>query len=148
MSNVTPRQFTDDLLTSFTTFWAGRTPLAYPNVDFDPASEVGDDPSAAWVRIFIQGADPGVQRFSNSVQNDHYARAGRVVYEIYVRQAASTDLAYDLADAILEWFQKPEVPNALFLNFSDPVEIGPDGTWFQVTLSADWVYFTDRPARS
>lgn len=147
MSYVSPLQFQNDFLSAFTTFWAARTPIAYPNVNFDPAEAVGSAMDAAWVRVYLLGeVDPGQVRYSNSVQSDHFGRTLVVTFEVYVRQNTSLDQSYTLIDAVLEFLQKPDVPNMIITNTSSPVEIGPDGTWFQVTVSAGLLYYTDRPA--
>lgn len=144
MSDVTPLDFSNALRTAFNTFWAARTPIAWPNKDFDPAREVGDDADAAWVRFASVGDTDGNQRYSGSVDRAHFSRSGIATIEVYVRQQQTTDLAYTLANAALQFFEKPGVANALFGNISSPVEIGNDGTWFQLTVSANWTYFTDR----
>ncbi len=146
MSYVSPLAIQNALLESFTTFWAARTPIAYPNSNFDPAALLGDDLEAAWVRVYLLGdVEPGQVRYSNSVASDHFSRSMTITFEVYVRQNTSMDQPYTLIDNVLEYLQKPDVPNAIFTNISSPVEIGPDGVWFQVTVSADLLYYTDRP---
>ena len=149
MSDVTPKAFRDDLLGSFTTFWAANNPtvpVAYPNLPFDP-EDAGEDADAAWVRLFIAGTDEqGQQRFSNSVGQTHWHRSGKLTIEIYVREGSSTDRAYDLASSVLLWLENSGATYAMLSNISAPVEIGPDGTWFQLSLFADWLYLTDRAA--
>lgn len=149
MSELKHNEFQDAVNGSFTTYWAARTPIAYANKTFDPAEEVGDEDDAAWVRLALVGSDDGgQQRFSNSVDRNHFSRNGRVVVEIYVRQGTSNQRAYTLAEDVLTWMENPVpgVANTVLSNLTAPVEIGSDGTWYQVTVTADWVYYTDKAA--
>ncbi len=144
MSNVTPLAFRDSIFTAFSAFWAGRTQIAAPNVAFDPA-EIPED-ETAWVRLYILGDVQGQSRLSRSVNPDHFARSGIFTIEVYVREDGDLDEAYTLADAALEFLESPGVAASNFSNVSTPQEFGPDGTWFQVTVSAAFVYWTDRAA--
>jgi len=149
MSDVTPRTFRDDLLGAFNTYWTALhsdVPIAFPNVVFDP-EDVGESDTGAWVRVAIVGSSEGGQiRYSNSVARNHWQRNGKITFEVYVREQASTDRIYDLVDDIALFLENPGSDFAVISNISAPVELGPDGTWFQVSLSADWLYFTDRAA--
>lgn len=149
MSDVTPIAFRDDMLGAFRTFWLARNPtvpVAYPNLPFDPES-AGEAVDAAWIRITIQGnAAPGQQRFSNSVARTHWHRNGTVAIEVYVREGGSTDRCYALANDVAQWMENPGMTYAMLRNLGSPVEIGPDGTWYQLSLSADWMYLSDRTA--
>jgi hypothetical protein len=145
MSNVTALQFRDSLFNAFAAFWAGRTQIAAPNVDFDPDKLPAGE--TAWVRLFILGDPEGGQvRLSSSVQPDHFQRSGTSTVEVYVRQGGDLDEAYTLAEAVMEFLESPGVAAAKFSTLSQPQEFGPDGTWFQVSVSASWLYWTDRAA--
>jgi hypothetical protein len=144
MSEVTALEFRDRLFTAFDTFWAGRTLIAAPNVDFDP-SKLPDD-ATAWVRLYILGSTEGQGRSSNSVSRNHWNRSGAFTIEVYVRQGGDLDEAYTLAEAAMEFLEKPDVADAWFTQITPPQEFGPDGAWFQVTVAASWVYWTDRAA--
>jgi len=149
VSDVTPLAFQDSLLGAFKTYFEAlypTIPISYPNKHFDTA-DAGDDDDATWVRIYILGSnDAGVIRYSNSVARNHFQRNGFVTVEIYTRQGGSLARPYAVANDILRFFENPGVPNALFSNLSAPQETGPDGSWFQLTVRADWLYFTDRSA--
>jgi hypothetical protein len=149
VSDITPKAFRDDLLGSFETFWTANNPtvpVAYPNLPFN-SEDAGEASDAAWVRLFIAGtAEEGQRRFSSSIERTQWHRAGKLTIEIYVREGSSTDRAYDLASSVALWLENSGASYAILSNISAPVEIGPDGTWFQVALSADWLYITDRAA--
>ncbi len=144
MSNVTPLAFRDSLFTAFAAFWADRTQIAAPNVAFDPSEIPADE--TAWVRLYILGNTEGQARLSGSVNPDHFSRSGIFTVEVYVREGGDLNEAYTLAEAVIEFLESPGVPASNFRNISPPQEFGPDGTWFQVTVSAAFVYWTDRAA--
>lgn len=147
MSDVTPTIFRDAVFAAFDTFWADRTPVAYPNLEFDPDSAFptpgADD---AWARLFLLGSADGMERYSSSVLSNHWSRSGVLTLEAYGRQGGSTDRVYELADAFMQWLENPGVANTVFSEITQPQEVGPDGTWFQVVVTANWLYFTDRAA--
>ena len=54
------------------------------------------------------------------------------------------DAALTLLDAAGHFLEAPGVQNFWFTNIGTPIPIGNDGAWWQITLSAEWHYFTDR----
>ena len=144
MSNVTALEFRTALFTAFDTFWADRTQIAPPNVPFDPDKIPEGD--TAWVRLYILGAEGGQERLSQSVDPHHFSRSGIFTVEVYAREGADTDEAYELAEAAIEFLENPGVDASAVSNISSPRELGRDGAWFQVSVSASWVYWTDRAA--
>lgn len=144
MSTVTALEFRNRVLTAFDTFWADRTQIAPPNVEFDPDQIPTGE--TAWVRLFILGSDEGQDRYSNSVARNHFRRAGRFTVEVYVREGADTDEAYALAEAAIEFLESPGIDDSMFSEITPPQEFGRDGAWFQVAVSCTWVYWTDRAA--
>ena len=145
MSEVTALAFRDSLFNAFNTFWAGRTEIAAPNVDFDPDELPESD--EAYVRLFIQGDLVGQTRLSNSIARAHFSEEGLFTIEVYVREGTDLDLAYQLGQAAQDFLSKPGVADSNFSNVSPPREIGLTGDgWFQVVVSAAWLYWTDRAA--
>lgn len=144
MSEVTALDFRNTLFTAFDTFWAKRTQIAPPNVAFNPDTLPTGE--TAWVRLYILGDATGQVRFSRSVTPHHFQRSGLFTVEVYVREGTDLDQAYALAEAAQEFLAKPGVANSNFFNVSQPQEIGPIGAWFQVSVTAAWLYWTDRAA--
>lgn len=144
MSEVTALDFRNTLFTAFETYWAGRTEIQVPNVDFDP--ETLPDTEEAYVRLFILGDEDGQTRLSNSIDRAHFQNAGIFTIEVYVRKGIDLDLGYQLAQAAIDFLQKPGVADSNFTNISPPRELGPTGAWFLVSVSASWLYWTDRAA--
>ncbi len=142
MSDITPLLLRNSILTAFDTFWAQRTPIAVPNVAFDPDKVDGD----AWARVTITGRPEGEARHSHSVARTALSREGDLTIQVSVRSGTDLDLAYALTDAVIEWMGKPSLATAYFTKVGTPIELGDTGAWFQVSVSATWLYFTDKAA--
>lgn len=144
MSNVTPKAFQDEVMTSFASFWAGRSPIASPNKGFDrsklPAS------TQAFIEWTIIGRPDGERRLSHSVERNHFRREGTITFTANARSGLGLDPCYDLLDAVQDWLTGTSLTTAIFLNLGSPIPLGDDGAFYQVSLSAGWVYLTDRPS--
>lgn len=144
MSQIAPVDFRDNLFSAFSTFWAGRTPVAYPNKTFKPEEVAGD----LWVELTIAGGNPGQQSIGDSVNSGkNFQRTGTFGVLIYQRQNTGTRAAYEAADAVKQFMESPRamgVPNTVFTSISEPQEVGPDGVWWQLNQTCTFVYFTDR----
>ena len=142
--------FQEDVLGTFKTYWEALhadVPIAYPGVEFNPAEDVPEDDDAAWLRIWIRGnAEQSQTRYSNSLSTNFWMRKGRITFEVYAREDNGATRAYALVNDASKWLENSGCAFAMFGNISAPVEVGPDGTWFQVSISADWSYLTDRAA--
>lgn len=139
--DATPTTFRDSVFAAFDTFWAARTPVAWPNDQFDPESlPLADD--TAWARLSLLGsAEPETNHGSGI-----FRRTGTVTVEIYVRARTATDKLYELSDAALEFIERAAGSSVKdgFLRGGRLVEIGPDGTWYQANVVGDYLYFTER----
>ena len=140
MSNVTAVAFRDSVFAAFDAFWLDRTSVEWQGKPFDPGT------LASYASVHLQGTPGGQTRYSNSVDPHHFSRAGTFTVTCSVRQDRSTDTVYALAEAATQFMEKPSIADAVFSNVSPPVELGPDGTWFKVSVSSDYLYFTDRAA--
>ena len=140
-ADATPLSFRDSDFTSFSTFWAARTVIRWPNVPFDPQVDVPAADSA-FVGVNLLGASGGEGR--QGVKS--FMREGSMTIQIYTRAGRSTDEVYSLANAVLEFFELRSTTKAEdgYFKAARSVEIGPDGTWYQLDVTADYIYFTNR----
>lgn len=148
MTILSLKDFGNELYGSFDTYWTQvrpEVPVAYPNRVFDP-EDVGIEDSGAWVRLYSLATsdETGNARFGRSSDPAVFYRSGILTVEVYIRVGQSTDLAYDLADDVLAWMEKPDMATVFLTNLTGAQEVGPDGTWFQIATGATWQYFTDR----
>jgi hypothetical protein len=143
MAGLTPSEFRDALFEAFESYWASRTPIAWPNKQFDPDS-IGEADNDAYVKPVIQGIPEGQAMIGAS---GYFQRTGLIIVNVYTRTGTSTDRAYALADNVLEFFEDPvpDVAEAIF-NRLGIQEFPPGEAWFQVSVTANYLYFTDRGA--
>ena len=140
--DATPATFQDSILASFTTLWAGRTPIAHVNLPFDPdtafSPKTNDD---AYVRISFLNDSDGEQNRGSSI----FERRGVVTVQIYARAGQGSDVIQAHVDAVLGFMElnSADVKDG-YINRPRVIEIGSNGTWFEIDVTASWVYFTSR----
>lgn len=148
MSEVTYQAFQDEIMDAFAAFWAGRTQIESPNRPFDRAKVPESD--LAYVAWTIQGETggegAGEERWSHSVARNHFSRRGPIVFTANVRDEAGIDPAYSILTDCSKFLETVVTPHAIFQEIGTPLSLGSDGAWWQVSLSAQWLYFTDRPS--
>jgi hypothetical protein len=141
VAGLTPQGWEDAAFAAFAAFWAAETPIAYPNVPFNPETEVGDDPAAAWVRLVVQvgsQAPIGTSGFR--------FREGVLGIEIHARAEQSRARLDEVADLALRFFEEANVEATTFQEVVGPEEIGSDGAWYQCNVRAGFRYLTHRGA--
>ena len=146
MSTISLRDFEKEVLEAFASFWrtgAGFTTvpqIADPNGVFDRSKAGG--PFIEWL---IQGSPDGETRYSHSVEPNHFARRGTIVFTANVPVRSGDGFAFDMLDQVDYWLTAVSLPNGIFTGVGTPLSLGDDGSFHQVSLSANWLYFTDRP---
>ncbi len=138
MPIISDVQFRDNVFTAFTTFWAGRSTIAWPNVEFDP--ETVDE----YIELQLIGDPAGQTPVGTSTFQQTKRRVGTVAFSIYVRENTSLDTAYARSEAVKEFLENPRaISNTTFTGIGQQ-EVGPDGVFFQVNVTAAYAYYTDR----
>lgn len=144
MSDVTPTIFQDEVMDAFATYWAGRTQIQSPNDNFNRAKVPEADPG--FIQWFILGDPGGQERWSSSVARNHFSRLGKITFTANTPIRVGLDPAYTMLDAVGFWLEASVLDHAIFSGVGTPLPLGDDGAWTQVSLSANWLYFTDRPS--
>jgi hypothetical protein len=144
MPDITPIDIQDEIMDGFATFWAARSQIGSPNEPFERAKVPADDD--AYVEWTMIGNVDGEQRYSHSVERNHFSRNGIITFTANVRLRLGLDPALSLLDAVGNFLETYHLANAIFTNLGTPIPLGDDGAWHQVSLSANWLYFTDRPS--
>ena len=128
----------DLLLTRIKSLWdsnAGGAPLYYDNQDVDRP----DSPTLFGRAIVRHGRGTrttlGINRFR---------RFGTVYVQIFVPQGTGTVTIRDLSDDIAGGLENIPASFGVRIQDVDINELGSDGTYFQVNISADFTY--DRQA--
>lgn len=128
----------DALLTLIKSTWdsnAGGAPLYYDNQDVDRP----DSPT-----LFGRAIVRHVRGTRTTVGNTMFRRFGTVYVQIFVPQGTGTAEIRQLSDVIAHTIE--EAPASLGVRIQDVsvIELGSDGVYFQVNVSADFTY--DRQA--
>lgn len=116
--------------------------LAWENVKFDPEDEFPTSKQTdSYVRFNLQHT-PG-DSGNASLGNRYFRRNGVIIVQVFVRANTGRALSNAVVDAVLLFFEQTSVPGIWFRGQS-PSEAGDDGSWFQVNVSAEFVYDTLR----
>jgi len=144
MPVLTPQDFTDQFFAAFDAFWTDQTTVAWPNKTFDP-DVTGPAQGAAYVRPSIVDAIEGQVPQTSSVSPALNTRAGNVGFEIFTRGEGSLDQSNALRDDAMTFLERVprSVLGAIFSKRGIQT-IGFNGVWYQVNVSAAFLYFTDR----
>jgi hypothetical protein len=131
---TTHAEATDELLDLFTTGWADRTEVAYPNVDFTPPED------AAWVRVTIQHT-AGRQVSLGSPGARTFRRFGTIFAQIFTVEGTAAQEALDLAGVAVTILEGVQFASGLQLQAATIDEVGPDGhgRW-QVNVSVPFYF--------
>ncbi len=143
MSEITFQAAQDEVMSNFATYWAGRTYIQSPN---RPSVRSKIDPTEGYIEWLMTGAAGGQTQASHSVDRNHFQRDGTLTFTANApkNDKGGTDLATNLLEAALHFIEAWKLPNVRFRNLGTFVPLGDDGTYAQVSVSADWFYFTDR----
>lgn len=145
MSEVTQDAWDSRVMTAFKTYWDTVHPgvqIASPNRDFEPAKIPAD------VKTYLEWADVGLDqtRYSHSVARNHFSRTGVFTFTAHVRLGEKLKLATDLVETCGRFFETVVIADGYFQKVGVPLDLGHDGAWHQVSISGNWLYFTDRPS--
>lgn len=135
-----PSAFEKAVFGAFGIVWANLTQIDAPNVYFDPNNK------SAYVKIRILG-DPGpTPRYGGSTNIKIFNRRGLFQAQCFVPKDTGTVFVYSMVERALKFMEsvKP-VDSVVFSEITAPEEVGIDGPWFQVAVSAQWSYFSQRP---
>jgi len=124
----------DALLTQITNVWsanANGAPLYYDNQDVDRPER-----PSMFGRAIVRHATAT----RTTVGNNRFRRFGTVYVQLFVPQGTGTTIIRELSDAIAHSLE--ESPSSLGIRIGDVDinELGSDGTYFQINVSADFNY--------
>jgi len=141
---VTPQTFADAVFGAFNTFWASRCTVVWPNKAFDPDA-LGVTQTVSYVKPAIVDDFEGQSQINNSVTPILSTRTGVFGVEIFTRGEAATDLANQRKDEVLQFLETPPatIVGTVFRRRGIQT-IGFNGVWYQVNVTAAFLYFTDR----
>lgn len=121
----------NELKGMFNTQWGVKTPIAWPNVDFN-------QPATAWVRFNIIYGDSQQTDFGGSLHNER--TSGVVIIQVFTPLNQGDAEALGLADDVANIFRNWCGTN---IRCRTPAikDIGNDGFgWYQVNVSIPFIY--------
>ncbi len=141
MSDVSTITAQDEIMDGFKVFWGDRSQIASPNDRAFDRDKIPSDEDA-----FIEWALAGGEesRHSHSVERNNFFRTGPIVFTAHVRLRRTLDPGYLLLDAASHFMEAYKLDTVYFNVIGTPADQGDDGAWHQITLGANWNYFTDR----
>lgn len=134
MTAVTISEARDAMLLAFKTAWADETPVAWQNVAFNA--------DASTVTEFVRASvshNSGTQAGLGGVGSRTFRRGGIFTVQIFVAADKGTERGDELAQMVLELLQAATLGPA-WLRDPTVVEVGQDGKWWQVNVSATFQY--------
>jgi hypothetical protein len=128
----------DALLTLVKSTWdanASGAPLYYDNQDVDRP----DSPT-----LFGRAIVRHISGTRTTLGNTRFRRFGTVYVQIFVPQGTGTVKIRQLSDAVAHAIEGAPASLGVRIQDVDVIELGSDGVYFQVNVSADFTY--DRQA--
>lgn len=120
-------------------FTAARpsVPIAWPNIDFEFPN------NSPFVRFSMQG-NIGTQASLGDISSGQvvsFRRQGVIIIQCFGLASTGDSEALAIADDALKIFEGRHADSVWFRNFR-PVDVGPDGAWYQINVTGDYVFDT------
>ena len=136
----------DAVMLAFVTWMAtesATTEIAYENDGFDPdeAFDSTDPHLDQWVRITMAHT-PGLGGAAGL--GSVYRRFGTMIVQCFVRVNTGRLRANTQAEAVIKFFETRPVGSGIWFRNASPGEAGDDGAWYQINVSAEFIYDTLR----
>lgn len=120
------------ILEEFATAWVNTTPVAWPNIPFDPPE------NASWVRVTVLHAEARQVSLGSAKV---YRRPGVVIVQVFVPEATAGQPALALADQVVTALQGKQLTGGVQLQTASIREVGPDQRGaYQINVSVPFTY--------
>lgn len=140
--SLTFQEARDAVLGRFKAQWDADTPAvtgSVPPVQWQNVREpAAEDTGAPWARVFINHQPSGDHTLGGE-GNRLFERLATVFVQIFVPVGEGLALADQLAKIAADAFEGKRAGEVWFRNVRMQ-EVGPDGPWFQVNVSATATY--------
>lgn len=136
--SLTVAQARDEMLTLITAAWtanAGGLPLFYDDRPGEPPTN-----GTGWARVNIQHNLGAQSTISNPIGNNLFRRDGLLTVQIFAPIGKGLSQADALAKVALDAFEGKSTPNGVWFRKVRMREIGPDKSWFNVNVYAEFNY--------
>jgi hypothetical protein len=131
----------DSIFGEFYTEWVANAPaptpvIAWQDVPFDPP-----DDCASWARVSVRHSDSDIASLGG-VGARKWRTEGRVWVQIFTKLGVGRNASDGLVEVAIDVFRGKKVGISPVVRFWDikPIEIGPEGPWFQQDVSVHFWY--------
>lgn len=121
-----------DVYDRFTTLWAKRTLVTFPNETFDPPEDL------PWVRVSVKNIDGGQETLGKS-GNRKYKRDALIFVQVFTSLNSGTEGNDILCEAAKTIFEGVSF-NSVTANNSVIKEIGPSDGHYQQNVQTEFFY--------
>lgn len=134
--SATYAQARNEILAQFIGAWnVTGYPCHYPDRPFTPPTD-----ATPWARITVRHSGGGQGSLAGALGKVKWGRTGRVTVQIFTAPGTGLSTADDLAKLVANAFEGVATPRGVWFRNVHPVEVGPDGGWYQVNVLADFEY--------
>lgn len=137
---MTYEQARDEMLSVFRTAWQAAQPIApvqYPNVGQALAPPKTQGP---WARVVVAHATGGQRTLAGEAGTRRFGRVGILTAQIFAPVGGGTDLAYNLAQLVVDAYEGQSTPGGAWFRNTRVNEVGVSDGWFQLNVLVDFDY--------
>lgn len=136
--SLTVAQARDEMLKAITDAWtagASGAPMFYDDRPGEPPKD-----GKAWARVNIKHTVGQQATIANPIGNSLFRRDGIITVQIFTPSGQGLKLADQLAKVVLDALEGQSTPGGVWFRKVRLREVGPDGTWFNLNVLAEFNY--------
>lgn len=133
---ATFEQAVDEIFTVFKDAWDTTGFVAlYPNTNQQPPT--GTTP---WARASLVHTTGGQATLANHNGQRRYERVGIFTAQIFVPIGEGLSRGNALAKIVADAYEGTATPSQIWFRDVRKTEVGPDGSWYQINVTASFTY--------
>lgn len=135
--SLTFEQARDEIYTLGHTAWSAANdyPLLFEDLPGDPPKT-----ATPWARLSLRHESGRQETLSNPLGNKLFERRGVLIVQVFAVRGKGLQSADRLAKVFMDAYEGKSTPGGVWFRNARYREVGPDGNWYQVNVTADFVY--------
>lgn len=129
----------DDVMKIITDAWKAANP-SYVLVYDDLGEPQVPKTELPWARVSMRHNRGEQDTLAGPMGNRLFIRDGSVIVQVFTPLGEGLTRAYSLGKVAADAFEGKATPKGVWFRSVRLREIGPDGNWFQVNVTADFEY--------
>lgn len=125
-----------EIAEAFTTAWKNANPT-FPIAYEDAAAPGAFTP---WARFSLRHNRGEQEALANPLGSRLFFRDGILLVQIFTPSGEGLTRSYDLAKVAADAFEGRKTPGGVWFRSVRIREVGPDGNWYQLNVTADFQY--------